>query len=93
MLVDRLGRAVALGTALVLALIAMPLFVLVSGFVGVLLVRLLLILAQVLLIPASIALMADTIPPDSWPRHGGDRPRGVMLGAAGGGTVARELGI
>jgi len=86
-LVDRLGRAVALGTALVLALLAMPLFVLVSGFVGVLLVRLLLILAQVLLIPASIALMADTIPRRIRGRvMAATGQGGVMLGAAGGGT-------
>lgn len=86
-LVDRLGRAVALGMALILALIAMPLFVLVSGFIGVLLVRLLVILAQVLLIPASIALMADSIPRQIRGRvMAATGQGGVMLGNAGGGT-------
>ena len=73
--------------SVLLALIAMPLFVLVNGFVGVLLVRLLLILAQVLLIPASIALMADTIPRQIRGRvMAATGQGGVMLGAAGGGT-------
>lgn len=86
-LVDRLGRTVALGIALVLALIAMPLFVLVHGFIGVLLVRILVILAQVLLIPASIALMADSIPRAIRGRvMAATGQGGVMLGNAGGGT-------
>lgn len=87
LLVDRLGRTVALGIGLLLGLFAMPLFVFISGFVGVLVVRLLLILAQVLLIPASIALMADTIPRQIRGRvMAATGQGGVMLGAAGGGT-------
>jgi len=87
MLVDRIGRTVALGTSLILALIAMPLYVLVNGFGGVLFVRLLLTLAQVLFIPASIALMADTIPRQIRGRvMAATGQGGVMIGAAGGGT-------
>ncbi len=87
MLVDRLGRAVALGVALLVALFAMPFFVWASGFVGILAARLLLILAQVLFIPASIALMADTVPRQIRGRvMAATGQGGVMLGAAGGGT-------
>lgn len=87
LLVDRLGRTAALATALFLALIAMPLFVWANGAVSILLVRLILVLAQVLLIPASVALMADTIPRQIRGRTmAATGQGGVMLGMAGGGV-------
>lgn len=87
LLVDRVGRTVALCGALILALIAMPLFVLVTGMVGVLIVRLLIVIGQALLIPASTALMADSVPRQMRGRvMAATGQGGVMLGAAGGGT-------
>ncbi|MEZ4664805.1 MAG: MFS transporter [Caldilineaceae bacterium] len=94
LLVDRLGRTVALCTALILALLAMPLFVWANGFWSVLGVRILIVLGQALMIPASIALMADTVP-----RHMRGRVMaatgqgGVMIGAAGGGTGGPGTGF
>lgn len=79
--------------ALALAMVAMPLFVWATTFAAVLAVRLLIVLAQTLLIPASIALMADTVP-----RHMRGRimaatgQGGVMIGAAGGGTDGPRTG-
>jgi len=87
MLVDRVGRTTALCAALILALIAMPLFVSVDSTNWVLVVRVLIILAQVLIIPAAIALMADTVPRNIRGRvMAATGQGGVMLGSAGGGT-------
>lgn len=87
LVVDKVGRTAALGMALLLGLIAMFCFVWVTGFAGVLIVRSLLIVAQILMIPASIALMADTIPRQMRGRvMAATGQGGVMLGTAGGGT-------
>ncbi|MCB0083339.1 MAG: MFS transporter [Caldilineaceae bacterium] len=94
LLVDRLGRTVALGIALILALLAMPLFVWANGFWAVLGVRILIVLAQALMIPASIALMADTVPRQMRGRvMAATGQGGVMIGAAGGGTGGPGTGF
>ncbi len=78
MLVDRWGRTITLVTALVISTLATPLFVLVHGFVAILLVRLLLAIAFVLAIPACMALMADLVPRAT---------RGQMMAAIGQGGI------
>lgn len=87
LLVDRLGRAVSLFMALLLAFVSMPLFVMSSGFFWLLGVRVLIVLGQALMIPASTALMADTVPRQIRGRvMAATGQGGVMIGTAGGGT-------
>lgn len=86
-LVDRVGRTVSLVGALILALLAMPLFIAVSSITGVFVVRLLIVLGQAMMIPAATALMADTVPRSMRGRvMAATGQGGVLLGAAGGGT-------
>lgn len=85
--VDRVGRTVALAGSLILALIAMPIFVAATGFTGVLIARLIIVAGQALMMPASTALMADSVPRRMRGRVMAAAGRGsVMIGAAGGGT-------
>lgn len=85
--VDRVGRTIALIGSLILALIAMPIFVMATGFAGVLVARLIIVAGQALMMPASTALMADGVPRHMRGRVMAAAGRGsVMIGAAGGGT-------
>ncbi|MEM7125705.1 MAG: MFS transporter [Chloroflexota bacterium] len=93
LLVDRVGRTVSLVGSLILALVAMPLFVMATGMSGVLFSRLLIVSAQALLMPASTALMADSVPRHLRGRVMAAAGRGsVMIGAAGGGTGGPGMG-
>ncbi|MCB0089620.1 MAG: hypothetical protein KDE54_17055, partial [Caldilineaceae bacterium] len=57
-------------------------------------VRILIVLAQALMIPASIALMADTVPRQMRGRvMAATGQGGVMIGAAGGGTGGPGTGF
>ncbi|MCP4516264.1 MAG: MFS transporter, partial [Delftia sp.] len=93
MLVDRWGRAASLRVALFIAALAIPSFVFATSFAQVLLVRAAIAVAYAIALPASIALMADTVPRDMRGRvmaaigHGG-----IMIGAAGGGTGGPGVG-
>ena len=94
MLVDRYGRTRSLLASLLLSLVSTPLFVYSSRFIEVLVVRLALAVATVFFIPASSALMADTVPRESRGRVMAAFGRGsVMLGAAGGGTGGPGMGF
>jgi MFS family permease len=78
LLVDRWGRTASLITALVIATIATPLFVVLHGMAAILALRAVLSVAFVLAIPACTALMADMLP----------RPvRGQMMAAIGQGGI------
>lgn len=78
LLVDRWGRTASLITALVIATIATPLFVVLHGMAAILALRAVLSVAFVLAIPACTALMADMVP----------RPvRGQMMAAIGQGGI------
>ena len=78
MLVDRWGRTTTLVTALVLSTLATPLFVILSGFAAVLLVRGVLAVAFVLGLASCVALMADLVPRAS---------RGQVMAAIGMGGI------
>lgn len=93
LLVDRWGRKNTLLAALVLSLIAQPLFVVLRGFFPVLILRVVIALAFTLAIPASMALMADLMPR----RLRGQMMAavgqgGIMIGPAGGGIGGPALG-
>ena len=94
LLVDRWGRTRTLLAAFIVGLIAMPAFVLVHGFVGVLIVRIAIALVHATAVPSSIALMADTVPRDMRGRvMAAIGQGGIMLGAAGGGTGGPGMGF
>jgi MFS family permease len=94
MLVDRWGRTASLLAALLLSLVAIPLFVFATSFTSVLLIRATVAIAFATAIPACTALMADTVPR-------GIRGRvmaaigqgGIMIGPAGGGTGGPAMGF
>lgn len=94
MLVDRWGRTASLLAALLLSLVAIPLFVFATSFTGVSLIRATVAIAFATAIPACTALMADTVPR-------GIRGRvmaaigqgGIMIGPAGGGTGGPAMGF
>lgn len=94
MLVDRWGRTASLLAALLLSLVAIPLFVFATSFTSVLLIRAIVAIAFATAIPACTALMADTVPR-------GIRGRvmaaigqgGIMIGPAGGGTGGPAMGF
>jgi MFS family permease len=93
MLVDRWGRAASLRVALFIALLSIPPFVFATSFVQVLLIRAAIAVTYAIALPASTALMADTVPREMRGRvmaaigHGG-----IMIGAAGGGTGGPGVG-
>ena len=94
MLVDRLGRRLPLLISLGISLLAMPMFLLVSGFWGALAVRMAHATAHALFVPASSALMADLTPRDIRGRVMAALGRGtVLIGASAGGTGGPGLGF
>ncbi|RPI96697.1 MAG: MFS transporter, partial [Chloroflexi bacterium] len=78
LLVDRWGRTTTLLAALIISTLATPLFVVLHGFVAIMLVRVVLAVAFVLAIPACMALMADLVPRAT---------RGQMMAAIGQGGI------
>jgi MFS family permease len=93
MLGDRWGRKKVLLTALVLSLIATPLFVILKSFTAILLVRAVMSLAFTLAIPASTALMADLVPRNlRGQMMAAIGQGGLMIGPTGGGTGGPALG-
>jgi predicted MFS family arabinose efflux permease len=80
MLVDRWGRAASLRLALFIAALAIPSFVFATSFVQVLLIRAAIAVAHAIALPASMALMADTVPRDM---------RGRVMAAIGHDSVTR----
>jgi DHA1 family tetracycline resistance protein-like MFS transporter len=94
MLVDRFSRTKSLLASLLLSMVSVPLFVYSTRFVDVLLIRMAVAVATVFFIPASSALMADTVPRDVRGSVMAALGRGtVMLGAAGGGTGGPGMGF
>lgn len=93
MLGDHWGRTRCIILSIGLALGGLLLWVFVAGYWGTLAVRLLLALSQALFVPASTALLADSVPREIRGRAmaalGGG---GVMIGASGGGTGGPGLG-
>lgn len=92
-LVDRWGRRNVLLLALIISLVAIPLFVVLKSFMAILLIRLVIAIAFALAIPASTALMADLVPR----RLRGTMMAaigqgGLMIGPAGGGMGGPALG-
>jgi MFS family permease len=84
-LVDRWGRTTSLLAALLISLVCIPLFVLTTGFTGVLLIRLALAVAFAIGIPSCSALMADTVPRDVRGRVMAALGQGgILIGSAGG---------
>ena len=93
LLVDKWGRTTSLLGALILALVAVPLFVVVRGFWPVLVIRIAIALIHALMIPASTALVADSVGREIRGRVMAAIGQGsVMLGAAGGGTGGPGMG-
>jgi len=94
MAVDRWGRAKTILASLALALVSIPTFVLVRGFVAALLVRAVIATATAFFVTACSALMADTVPRDMRGRVMAALGRGtVFLGAASGGTGGPGVGF
>jgi MFS family permease len=62
LLVDRWGRTVVLAASLVIATLATPLFVVLSGFAAILLVRAVLAVTFVMAFASCVTLMADLVP-------------------------------
>ena len=92
--VDRWGRTTSLLAALLIATVAMPLFILVKDFTAVLLIRLVIAVASAITIPACSALMADAAPREIRGRVMAALGQGgVMIGAAGGGTGGPGTGF
>jgi MFS family permease len=93
MLVDRWGRKNALLAALVISLVATPLFILLKTFIAILLIRSVISIAFVLAIPACTALMADLVPRAlRGQMMAAIGQGGMMIGPAGGGTGGPALG-
>ena len=93
-LVDRWGRTVSLLSALLLALVSIPLFVFARSFTSVLLIRAAVAVASAIAIPACTALMADMVPRKTRARVMAALGQGgVMLGAVGGGTGGPGMGF
>jgi MFS family permease len=84
-LVDRWGRAASLVAALLISLLAIPLFVFASSFAAVLMNRIALAVAFAIAIPACSALMADMVPRELRGRVMGALGQGgILIGMAGG---------
>jgi len=94
MMVDRYGRTRSLLASLLLTLVSIPFFVYSTRFIEILLIRMAVAVATVFFIPASSALMADTVPRESRGRVMSAFGRGsVLIGAAGGGTGGPGMGF
>jgi MFS family permease len=92
--VDRYGRTTFIRAALLVAGIAMPLYLMAGGFVHVLLIRAAIGVAQAIFLPASAALMADALPRDVRGRAMAVLGRGsVVLCPSSGGTGGPGLGL
>jgi MFS family permease len=92
--VDRWGRTRCILGALLVALVAIPAFVLVQGFWPVLAIRAAMGTAVAFFVTACSALMADCVPRDMRGRAMAAIGRGtVFLGAASGGTGGPGLGF
>jgi MFS family permease len=93
-LVDRWGRTNSLLGALVLSLVSIPLFVFVTNYSTILLIRIIVAVSFTIAIPACTALMADLTPRENRGRvmalvgQGG-----IMIGPAGGGTGGPAVGL
>jgi MFS family permease len=93
MLVDRFGRTKNLFISLILSSVSLPALILAKGFHHVLLIRLVVAVSSALFVPASSALMADYVPPETRGRVMAAIGRGsVLVGAAGGGTGGPGMG-
>jgi MFS family permease len=93
LLVDRWGRRNVLLAALIVSLVATPLFVILKSFAAILLVRVAIGVAFALAMPASIALMADLVPrPLRGQMMAAIGQGGMMIGPAGGGAGGPSLG-
>jgi MFS family permease len=94
LLVDRWGRTNSLLGAMILSLVSIPLFVFVSSYTAVLLIRVSVAVSFAIAIPACTALMADIVPRENRGRvmalvgQGG-----IMIGPAGGGTGGPAVGF
>ncbi len=94
MIVDRYGRTRSLLASLLLTLVSIPFFVYSTRFIEILLIRMAVAVATVFFIPASSALMVDTVPRESRGRVMSAFGRGsVLIGAAGGGTGGPGMGF
>ncbi len=94
LLVDRYGRARGMFAALLMTLVATPLFVLAKGFWAVLAIRAVTGMASALFTPSSVALLADSVPREMRGRVMAAIGRGsAMLASTGGGTGGPGLGF
>ncbi len=93
MVVDHYGRTRCIQGALLLSLASTPLFVFSTTFLEVLLIRLALAISTVFFIPASSALLADTVPRGMRGRVTAALGRGtVLIGSASGETGGPGMG-
>jgi MFS family permease len=92
-LVDRWGRRHILLAALLISMVAIPLFILLRSFTAILLIRVVIGIAFALAIPASTALMADLVPRSlRGTLMAAIGQGGLMIGPAGGGMGGPALG-
>ena len=93
LLVDRWGRRNALLTALAISTLAIPLFVVLSSFTAILLIRVATAVAFALAIPACTALMADLTPRSvRGQMMAAIGQGGILIAPAGGGAGGPALG-
>lgn len=93
-IVDRYGRAKFMLASLALSLVTIPLFVVSTTMVQTLLIRVAMAVANAFFAPASVALMADTVPREMRGRVMAAIGRGaVMIGAASGGIGGPGMGF
>ena len=93
LLVDRWGRRNALLTALAISAFAIPLFVVLSSFTAILLIRVATAIAFALAIPACTALMADLTPRSlRGQMMAAIGQGGILIAPAGGGAGGPALG-
>lgn len=90
---DRFGRSRCMVASIAMAMVALPLFLAARGYVGVLMVRVLIGVSNALFIPSSIALLADLVPRDMRGRViAAIGQGGVLICASSGGTGGPALG-
>jgi DHA1 family multidrug resistance protein-like MFS transporter len=93
-LVDRYGRRKSMLAALLLSLISIPAFIGSTKFIDVLLIRVAIAVTNAFFVPATSALMADSVPRDVRGRVMAALGRGtVMIGASGGGGGGPGMGF
>jgi MFS family permease len=92
-LVDRYGRKNILLVALLISLFTIPLFVILTSFIAILLIRAAIAVSFALAIPACTALMADLVPRSLRGKMmAAIGQGGMMIGPAGGGAGGPALG-